>query len=145
MIGHSSSIQNIIIMFIVMIIAAIISGMNMWVDNINDVRIHLNDIYMGILMTGWMFLLLGLFYSMNNYIIIGLITIIITSYLIRTQTFINENQYLTSMIPHHSMAVFMSKKIKEKNIINNDIINWLIDNIILTQQEEINIMKNNKI
>ena len=126
-----------------MIIAAIISGMNMWVDNINDVRIHLNDIYMGILMAGWMFLLMGLFYSMNNYTIVGIVTIIITTYLIRTQTFIDEKQYLTSMIPHHSMAVFMSKKLKEKNIVNNDIINRLIDNIILTQEQEINIMKNN--
>ena len=144
MIGHSSSLkQDIIIMFIIMIIAAIISGMNMWVNNINDVRIHLNDIYMGILMTGWMFLLMGLFYSMNNYTIVGIITIIITTYLIRTQTFIDENQYLTSMIPHHSMAVFMSKKLKEKNIVNNDIINRLIDNIILTQEQEIKIMKNN--
>ena len=144
MIGHSSStIQDIIIMFIIMIIAAIISGMNMWVDNINDVRIHLNDIYMGILMAGWMFLLMGLFYSMNNYTIVGIVTIIITTYLIRTQTFIDEKQYLTSMIPHHSMAVFMSKKLKEKNIVNNDIINRLIDNIILTQEQEINIMKNN--
>jgi hypothetical protein len=144
MIGHSSSSkQDIIIMFIIMIIAAIISGMNMWVNNINDVRIHLNDIYMGILMTGWMFLLMGIFYSMNNYTIVGITTIIITTYLIRTQTFIDENQYLTSMIPHHSMAVFMSKKLKEKNIVNNDIINSLIDNIILTQEQEINIMKNN--
>jgi hypothetical protein len=144
MINHNTSqVNNIMTMFIIMIIASIFSGMNMWVNNINDARLQLNDIYMGIIMTGWMFLLSGLFYSLTNYIYIGLITIIISVYFIRNQIFINGYQYLSSMIPHHSMAIFMSNKIKEKNIIRNDEINNLINNIIITQQEEINIMKQN--
>ena len=45
------------------------------------------------------------------------------------------------MIPHHSMAILMSKKLKEKDVITNNVIDNLVNNIILTQQEEINIMK----
>lgn len=48
---HNSKISDIVIMFIIMIIAGILSGMNMWVTNITDVRIQLNDVYMGIIMT----------------------------------------------------------------------------------------------
>lgn len=144
MINHNElDVQNIILMFIIMIIASIFSGMNMWNNNISDVRIQLNDIYMGISMTGWMFLLFGLFYSLSNYIYIGLVIIITSIYLIRNQIFINQYQYLTSMIPHHSMAIFMSKKIKEKDIINNEELNNLVNNIIITQQQEIDLMKKN--
>ena len=153
MINHNSStsLKDIIVMFIIMIIASIITGMNMWVNSLDDVRLQLNDVYMGISMTGWMFLLMGIFYSITNIIWIGLVTIIISAYLIRNQVFINEDEYLSSMIPHHSMAIFMSKKLKEKdvitnnvitnNVITNNVIDDLVNNIILTQQEEIDIMK----
>ena len=143
MINHNSltSVNDIIIIFIIMIIASIITGMNMWVNSLDDVRLHLNDVYMGISMTGWMFLLMGIFYSITNIIWIGLVTIIISVYLIRNQVFINEEEYLSSMIPHHSMAILMSKKLKEKNVITNNTIDNLVNNIILKQQEEINIMK----
>lgn len=143
MINHNSStsVNDIIIMFIIMIIASIITGMNMWVNSLDDVRLHLNDVYMGISMTGWMFFLMGIFYSTSNIIWIGLFTIIISTYLIRNQVFINEGEYLSSMIPHHSMAILMSKKLKEKDVITNNVIDDLVNNIILTQQEEIDIMK----
>jgi len=140
MIEHKLNFNNIIIMFLIMILSSIISGMNMWVNNIKDVRVHLNDIYMGVLMTGWMFLFYGIIYSIKTNINIGFITIIVSIYLIRNQIFINKNQYLSSMIPHHSMAIFMSEKIKNKNIISDKELNQLIENIILNQQDEIYIM-----
>ena len=141
MIEHKLNFNNVIIMFIIMILSSVISGMNMWVNNINDVRIHLNDIYMGILMTGWMFLFYGLIYKNNGNIYIGLITILFSVYLIRNQIFINREQYLSSMIPHHSMAIFMSNKLNDKNIILDKELNQLVKNIITNQQDEINIMK----
>jgi len=47
------------------------------------------------------------------------------------------------MIPHHSMAVLMSKKLLEKydNIILHPEIKQLAMNIIDSQQNEINFMK----
>ena len=139
---HKLNLNSIIIMFITMILSSIISGMNMWVNNIKDVRIHLNDIYMGISMTGWMFLFYGLIYKNYSNIYIGLITILISVFLIRNQIFINQQQYLSSMIPHHSMAIFMSDKIKNKNIILDKELNKLVNNIIINQQDEIELMKN---
>lgn len=133
--------KDIMIMFIIMIIAGIFSGMNVWVSNISDVRIQINDLYMSIIMTGWMFLLMGIFYSLTNYIWIGIITVTISFYFIRNQIFVNQYEYLNSMIPHHSMAIFMSERIKEKNIINNNEINDLVYNIIDEQQKEIELMK----
>lgn len=138
---HDSNISDIAIMFIIMIIAGILSGMNMWVSNISDIRIQINDVYMGIIMTGWMFFLMGIIYSSNDYIWIGLGTIGISFYFIRNQIFVNQYEYLNSMIPHHSMAVFMSEKIKEKNVIQDKVIDDLVSNIIVTQQEEIELMK----
>lgn len=46
------------------------------------------------------------------------------------------------MIPHHSMAIFMSDKIKNKNIILDKELNKLVNNIIINQQDEIELMKN---
>ena len=144
MINHNSNLSDtnhIIIMFIIMIVASVITGMNMWVNSYNDVRIHLNDVYMGISMTGWMLFLMGLIYSMENYIWVGIVTIGISAYLIRKQTFIGAREYIDSMIPHHSMAILMSKQLKEKGPIQNKQLDQLVNNIIQTQQEEINLMK----
>jgi len=32
-------------MFIIMILAGLLSSMNVWVDKLSDIRLHLNDIY----------------------------------------------------------------------------------------------------
>ena len=128
-------------MFIIMIIAGLLSSMNVWTDKLSDIRLHLNDIYMAILMTGWMFALMGLYYMNMTQIILGTIIIIIMLYMIRNQTFINESQYLSGMIPHHSMAVLMSKRLLEKNLYLEPEIKQLATNIISSQETEINLMK----
>jgi len=57
---------------------------------------------------------------------------------------ISEKQYFLGMIPHHSMAVHMSKKLLEKEEKkenkNTDIMSF-IKNIIKTQSNEIDYMK----
>ena len=88
-------------------------------------------------MTGWMFLFMGLFYQKINIIIIGIILVIINMWCIRKQFLINETQYKLGMIPHHSMAIHMSKKLLEKK--NN--ISLFLQNIIKTQENEITILK----
>ena len=133
--------HSTITMFIIMIIAGLLSSMNVWADKLSDIRFHLNDIYMAILMTGWMFSLMGLYYMNMKQIILGTIIIIIMLYMIRSQTFINESQYLSGMIPHHSMAVLMSKRLLEKNLSLEPEIKQLAINIISSQETEINLMK----
>jgi hypothetical protein len=124
-------------MFLIMILSGLLSTMNMWVDKYDDIRFSINDAYMILLMTGWMFLFMGIVYQEMKIFIIGLLFVIINIWCIRKQFMVTENQYKLGMIPHHSMAIHMSKKLLEKN--NN--IQPFLENIINTQQDEILFMK----
>ena len=147
-----------LVMLIIMIFAGLLSSMNIWVDKLSDIKIHLNDVYMTFLMVGWMFVFMGIYYLNSSNFIIGLLLVITMLYCIRNQVFINENQYLNGMIPHHSMAVLMSRKLLEKyngkyngkyddknnsngNSSLHPEIKQLAMNIISSQQNEINLMK----
>lgn len=125
------------IMFFIMILSGLLSTMNVWVDKFDDIRFSINDLYMTLLMTGWMFLFMGLFYKEKNVFYIGLLLLICNIWAIRTQFLVNESQYKLGMIPHHSMAVHMSKKLLEKE--SN--ISPLLKNIINEQEKEIIIFK----
>ena len=126
-------------MFFIMLLAGALSTMNIWVDKFEDIRFSLNDLYMILLMTGWMFLFMGLVYLDITIGIIGLILVICNIWCIRNQIFIDEKQYRMGMIPHHSMAIFMSKKLAEKN----NSINPFLQNLIKTQENEIKILQKN--
>jgi hypothetical protein len=125
------------VMFFIMILSGLLSTMNMWVDKYEDIRFSLNDAYMIILMTGWMFSFMGIFYKEFKIFIIGFTMVIISIFCIRTQFLITQEQYKIGMIPHHSMAVHMSKKMLEKN--NN--IQPFLDHIIKTQGDEMIFLK----
>lgn len=131
--------NHYIIMFFIMVLSGLLSTMNVWADKLDDIRFSINDIYMTLLMTGWMFLFMGLIYREISVTFVGLSLIIIDIWCIRTQFLINETQYKLGMIPHHSMAIHMSKKILQKE--NN--ISPFLQNIIKTQENEIEILKNN--
>ena len=122
-----------------MILSGLLSTMNIWVNKIDDVRFSINDAYMALLMTGWMFLFMGLIYQEISVLIIGLSLIVINIWCIRNQFLITETQYKLGMIPHHSMAVHMSKQLLKKD----NKISPLLKNIIKTQENEINIFKYN--
>ena len=135
--------EMIVVMFIVMLLSGLLSTMNIWVDSIYDIRLSFNDIYMVLLMTGWMFLFMGIYYVDIWQIIGGLLLVIVILICIRTQFLISEKQYITSMIPHHSMAVLMSKKLlKNNNKLSVETYEF-VNNIINTQEQEINFMKQN--
>ena len=131
--------KHYIDMFFIMIISGILSTMNIWVDKYSDIRFSLNDIYMIFLMTGWMFLFMGLLYQEFNILLIGLSLVIIMIWCIRKQFFVSKNQYKLGMIPHHSMAIHMSRKLLEKEEDTN--ISLFLKNIIKTQEKEIIFMK----
>ena len=138
--------KEIIIMMIMMFISGLLSSMNNWVDKISDIQFHINDIYMSLLMCGWSLILMGIYYIHYKILIIGIIVTLIIMYCIRTQLFIDETQYLKGMIPHHSMAVLMSKKLIEKENKTNTfnlipLVKKFINNIIDTQNNEIKFMK----
>jgi hypothetical protein len=129
--------SHYVIMFFIMVLSGLLSTMNVWVDKMDDIRFSINDVYMTLLMTGWMFLFMGLVYQEINVFFIGLLLIICNVWCIRKQFLVTEAQYKLGMIPHHSMAVHMSKKLLEKE--NN--ISSFVKNIIKTQENEISILK----
>lgn len=140
--NHMSSNESIIVMSICMILAGTISGMNSFVNNINDMRLNINDFYMSLMMIGLMFILMAIYYKSMKLFIFGTIVSIITFVLLRNQVFVNEYNYVTSMIPHHSMSLMMSKKLLNKlDVPISEEIELLAKNIIDTQGKEIEIMK----
>ena len=124
-----------IIMLLACIFAGLASTMNVWVNSWDDIYLHMNDLYMVGLMTGWMFFFMGLFEWNKNKMIFGGLGAALFFYLIRNQTFVTERQYLRGMIPHHSMAIMMSKRL------TNSSIQPLLDQIIESQEKEIILMK----
>ena len=136
---------TIFLMIILSFVAGYLSTMNIWVVNIKHIRWHLNDVYMVLLMTGWMIVLgyLLLRHHMINsktVFILAILLIIIIVYAIRKQSLINDEQFMNGMIPHHSMAILMAKRIKEKT--KDQRVKNLADQIIKSQTYEINFMTN---
>lgn len=125
------------IMFFIMILSGLLSTMNVWVDKLDDIRFSINDVYMTLLMSGWMLLFMGLIYKGKSVFFIGLLLVVVNIFCIRNQFLITETQYKLGMIPHHSMAVHMSKKLlgKENNIPE------FVQNIINNQENEIEFLK----
>lgn len=130
--------NHYVVMFFIMILSGLLSTMNIWVDKVDDISFSVNDAYMILLMTGWMFLFMGLLYREISVFFVGLSLVLVNIWCIRTQFLVSERQYKLGMIPHHSMAVHMSKKLLEKQ--NN--ISSFVQNIIDNQEEEIKILKN---
>jgi len=128
-------------MTLISIVSALLSGMWVWADKWSDIRLSINDFYMAFLMTGWMFLLQGAALKQTNYIMIGLILLVASLCAIRFQILVTQNQYLEGMIPHHSMAIFLSKKQIENSGNNEKILGGLPFSIIQGQEKEIALMK----
>jgi hypothetical protein len=121
-----------------MIISSLLTTMNVWADKFDDVRFSINDIYMALLMTGWMFLFMGLYYKELAILIIGTVLVIVNLWCIRTQFMVTNAQYIAGMIPHHSMAVLMSKQLLQHQ---PPLLQKFVSNIINTQEQEIAYMK----
>jgi len=132
--------KHYFVMFVIMCLSGILSTMNVWADKMDDIHFSLNDVYMIMLMNGYMFLFMGILDGATSITLLGTILIILNIYFIRTQFMVSQNEYILGMIPNHSMAIHMSKKLLEKQ---NDMKPFL-QNIIDTQEKEIKYMKSKK-
>ena len=130
--------NHYIIMFCIMILSGLLSTMNVYADKLDDIRWSLNDIYMTTLMTGWMITFMSIYYKDLSPFIVGICIVLFSFYAIRTQLFISQDQYLLGMIPHHSMAILMSKRLLDKD---NTSIAPFLNKIITTQTKEIEYMQ----
>ena len=132
--------DHYIVMFVIMIFSGLLSTMNVWVDKLDDIRFSINDVYMTLLMTGWMFLFMGLYYRETVIVWIGLALVASNLWCIRNQVLVTTEQYILGMIPHHSMAILMSKRLLER-LPPRLLMKEFVSNIITTQEKEIEFMK----
>ena len=65
--------------------------------------------------------------------------LVIFLYLYRNQVYILDKEYLEEMIEHHSMALLTSEEILQKT--ESERVKRLAENIIITQEKEIEYMK----
>ena len=126
-------------MFLVSMLAALLSSMFVWADKLSDIRLSLNDVYMALLMTGWMFFLEGLLTYRRFHLFFGLAVLLLSFYAIRTQLFVTVNQYTQGMIPHHSMAIHMSRKLIDTY--GDSVLAGLPGEIMKAQENEIRFLK----
>ena len=134
------------IMFIIMVFVGIsFNAMNMLVFRFDDLYLSLTLFYGGLIMASnmiWAHEIIHFIYhgKMNKIIFsIGIILTILTTFIIRSQIFVDDNQWLRRMISHHSTALTTSHKIKNKT--QNSKLKQLAEDIIDTQEKEISQMK----
>lgn len=128
-------------MIFIMILSGLLSSMSFWADKLSDMRLSVNDLYMILLMTSWMVFFM---YALSgNYTMAAISSIVIigTYYAIRKQLFVSKRQFYSGMIPHHSMALLMGKRVLEKRDELTPGDKWFIENIVKTQEAEIKQMK----
>ena len=136
------------IMFIVMIIFGLLfNPMNVLAYRFNDLYLSLTLFYGGLLMASNMIVAHELvhYFAMGhlniNLLLFGiLLSILIVVLLLRKQFLVDDNQWLKRMISHHSTALTTSHKIIKKT--KNEKVKELARSIIITQEKEIELMKN---
>ncbi len=144
--NHSSKntyLKFALIMAVSFVIMYLIMFLN--VAEFNHVYNSLTRFYMTTLMIAAMAISMLLFmwkmYPNHkiNFGIIAFATISFlgTLYLLRTQTPINDIQYMKAMIPHHSSAIMTSSNVEFKD----EEVKKLADDIIIAQEKEIKQMK----
>jgi hypothetical protein len=127
-------------MILIMILSGLLSSMYVWSDQLDDIRLSVNDFYMIGLMTGFMIFFMSLLGGDRIYALMSLGFVALMFFGIRAQAFVSKNQYFTGMIPHHSMAVLMSRRLLEKDGLTEEE-RTFVQNIIDTQKKEIAWMK----
>jgi hypothetical protein len=141
---NHDSYKLLIIMAVVHFFAMYILMYSM-VDNFSNIYPNFNQFYMAGIMTIPMLILeivlMNKMYpnkKLNFLIIVIGILIFATLFLfVRNQTAISDEQFLKSMIPHHSAAILMC----EESQITDAEIQDLCERIISNQQSEIEFMK----
>jgi hypothetical protein len=137
--------------YIIVPIMATLSFISMYilmysmVNTTNNLYNNINQVYMAALMTAPMVIfeivLMRSMFKKNKLniliITISVIVLVASFAFIREQTAVNDEQFIASMIPHHSSAILMC----EQADIQDPELKELCEEIIFNQQAEIDQMK----
>lgn len=141
--------MNLTYSLLVMMIGSVIIQMfvmsGIITNSYKNITFSLGKFYMSVIMALLMGLLEVIMHdnhmrviSIYYYLFLGFLLVIFI-YLYRNQAYIEDKDYLNEMIEHHSMAILTSEEILQKT--NSERVKKLAQNIITTQEKEINYMK----
>jgi hypothetical protein len=115
------------------------------VDSLKDVKNSLTKFYAAFFMTLWMIVIeIGMYaFTSGHYMtLLWALPVLgglgLNLWLMRDQIGVGDDNYLRSMIQHHSSAILTSKKIIKKT--KDEKLKKLAQQIIKSQQEEIDLM-----
>lgn len=119
--------------------------MYLMVDRFTNVFLNINNFYMSGAMAAPMAILMLVFmkdmYRSRelNYVVMGISALLLFGFIFftRSQSFVGDEQFIKSMIPHHSGAILMCNKAG----ITDAELKSLCGKIVQSQQEEVNQMK----
>jgi hypothetical protein len=144
-----SMIRPLFIMFVGSFLIQYYFMSSIMSDSFSNITNSVGKLYlaliMGIAMVILEMLMMQQWDLMPGVLIVLFFLLSIVVYLYKNQSFIDEHQYLSEMIEHHSMALLTSRKLLEKansgkQVVRNEVIN-LANNIVVAQEAEINQMK----
>jgi len=140
-----------IIMFIVMVIVGMLfNPMNMLAYRFTDLYVSITLFYGGLLMASnmiWAHEIVH-YFTMGHFNItvfwVGVLFSVFSIYLLRSQLFVNDKNWLKRMIPHHSTALTTTTNLINKNthIKQNPQLYRIAKDIVYNQEREILFMKN---
>lgn len=114
-------------------------------NSIQNITLSMGKFYMSVVMAVLMGLTEVLMFDIHMKTISGvyyltlIFVLVMVVYLYRNQVYIDDKEYLQEMIEHHSMALLTSEEILQKT--NSERIQKLAENIISTQEKEIEYMR----
>jgi hypothetical protein len=112
---------------------------------INNITFSVGKFYISVIMSILMGLLEVVMFDVHMrtisypYYLVLCFILTIFVYLYRNQMYIEDKDYLREMIEHHSMAILTSEEILQKT--HSERVKKLAENIIITQEKEIEYMK----
>jgi hypothetical protein len=137
-------------LFIMLFLSFIImySVMFFNVDNIDNIYLNLNRLYMSILMVAPMAIIMLLMMpsmfknrKRSNIIILSSVLVIVIAFtMLRSQSLIGDKAFMRSMIPHHSSAILVSEQAQ----LEDPEVQQLAQQIIKSQKEEIEHQSNKR-
>ena len=114
-------------------------------NNISNITLSVGKFYISVIMSILMGLLEVVMFDLHmrtisiTYYLALMLIFAMVVYLYRNQMYIDDKAYLSEMIEHHSMALLTSEEILEKT--HSERVKKLAENIIITQEKEIEYMK----
>ena len=141
--------SQLVLFFIMFIVGVLFNPMNILAYRVSDIYLSITLIYGGLLMASNMiwshqivhYLTMGHFNKKVFFVGIGLSLFCV--FLLRSQLFVNADNWLRRMISHHSTAITTTTELlRNKKYLENANIYKLAKDIIYTQENEILAMKN---